>query len=215
MEKNTKLILDEFDLCANSIDISNRCINGFLDLKNFKKLRHLNCSYNKITEIVNLPRGLEWLDCSFNLQEQIIYLPHSLTYVNLESNPIAHFQNITNIKPYKYPDTLIKLELGKTFNKPIDNLPESLRELVIGKNYNLPIENLPTGLVSLKFSEDSIFNQSINFLPESLKILVLGKDYNMTIDSLPNGLEKLIISRSYDKTLSCLSVSTELIKIVY
>ena len=215
MNPNTKEILGQFERDTKSIDISNLNIIGFLDLKNFMELENLNCSHNQITEIVNLPKQLKILDCSFNSQEQIIFLPKSLIWLNLESNPIQHLIYSINVVPQEYPDKLIKLEFGKLFNKPVNNLPSGLKHLVFGNSFNQPVDNLPTGLISLKFNQESCFTQSVGFLPESLKLLVLGKNYNLPIDSLPSGLETLVLHQNYTKSLNCLSTLHQLTYLEY
>ena len=60
----TKKILNKYDDDTQKMDISNKNIKGLLDLGEFKKIKILDCSNNKITQIINIPLKLEYLDCS-------------------------------------------------------------------------------------------------------------------------------------------------------
>ncbi len=64
-------ILDQFADDVVEIDIWNKKIEGTLDFSRFSKLIKLNCRYNKITNLDNLPNSLIELSCYNN---QIISL---------------------------------------------------------------------------------------------------------------------------------------------
>ena len=59
-------ILDQFTDDVTEIDISNKNIFGILDFKRFTKLIELNCEYNQITGLDNLPNSLIELCCYDN-----------------------------------------------------------------------------------------------------------------------------------------------------
>ena len=62
MLTTTQKILNNYDFNARKIDISNKNIKGILDLSKFKKIKILDCSNNKITQIINIPSTLEYLN---------------------------------------------------------------------------------------------------------------------------------------------------------
>ena len=59
-------ILDQFADIVTEIYISHKQIGGSLDFKRFTKLTKLNCCYNKITSLDNLPNSLIELNCYYN-----------------------------------------------------------------------------------------------------------------------------------------------------
>ncbi|CAG8609368.1 1875_t:CDS:1, partial [Scutellospora calospora] len=77
------------------IEISNKDLNGILDLKDFENLEKLNCSFNKITDID--------ISCCYKLQELVclnnnlistdflssLPFPEKITYLNIANNNFA------------------------------------------------------------------------------------------------------------------------------
>ncbi len=82
-------ILNQFADDVTKIDISHKNIKGQLDFKRFTKLTKLNCFYNQITSLINLPNSLIELDCRFN---EITSLN------NLSNSLIGLYCNVNNIK---------------------------------------------------------------------------------------------------------------------
>ncbi len=54
MNNDSIKLLEEYDKKLLILNISNKNINGILDLKKFVKLKELDCSNNKIIEIFKL-----------------------------------------------------------------------------------------------------------------------------------------------------------------
>jgi hypothetical protein len=116
-----------------SLNISNLNIKGILDLEDFDKIKELDCSNNKITEIINIPWSLAKLNCSNNNIKSLLNLPDSLKTLNCKKNNLEKLHYPINIKPSKYPSNLKEILLGYGFNQPIDNLPNTLTVLKLGK----------------------------------------------------------------------------------
>ena len=126
MNKSTKRLLNNYDKNIKSLDISNKEIIGILCLKKFKKLEYLNCCFNKINELVNLPSSLKNLNCYFNEINELVNLPSSLKNLNCSNNKIEKLNNLSeNI-----------IELNCSFNKIIEikTHPSSLKKLIIHFN---------------------------------------------------------------------------------
>jgi len=121
MNNDTIKLLDKYDKNIKFLNISNKNIKGILDLKKFKKLNKLYCYSNEITKIINLPENLKCLDCSNN-KIQILNNINFLKNINCKSNPIKILYYPFNIKPKKYPKTLVKLYFGSLYDQKIDNL---------------------------------------------------------------------------------------------
>jgi hypothetical protein len=85
------------------------------------KLKRLNCSFNKINYLDNLPDGLEYLDCSYN--------------------PIINLENL--------PNSLIELVCNYTRNpNNINFLPETLKILnyLEDSKYDFMVGDLPCSI---------------------------------------------------------------------
>ncbi len=89
------------------------------------------------------------------------------------------------------PEKLFKLELGKKFSQPLDNLPVSLRVLIFDESckFDHPLDNLSNSLVALEIS--GIFNKSIGNLPDSIEILRLNIKIIMKIAKLSKKLKNI------------------------
>ena len=113
MNNLTKEILSNYD-CKQKIkylDLSNKNISGILDLEKFKYLEELNCSNNKITNILNLSTTIKYINCSHNKIKSLLNLPNSLIGINCKYNPIEELYYPFTVKPKKYPSRLKKLIL--------------------------------------------------------------------------------------------------------
>ena len=147
-DKNTKIL-----------DISNKKIEGILCLNDFEKLEELNCSFNEITEIINLPYSLKYLNCSNNKIVNLYKLPNDMIGLNCKKNLLNELYYPFNIKPNKYPSKLTHLTLGEEFNQPIDNLPNNIEILKLGKNFNQSIDKLPTSITYLNYCNTAYYKQ--------------------------------------------------------
>ena len=83
-----------------------------------------------------------------------------------------------------------RIQFGKMFNQPIDNLPNSITHIkfVWDSAFNQPLDNLPMSLKSLVFNGKSKFNYPLDNLPEFLEHLETGSSFNHPIDNLPSSL---------------------------
>lgn len=88
MNLHTISILSEYDGNCELINIFNKNIIGILDLSNYKKFIHLNCSNNKITYLVKLLKSLTYLDCSNNQITKFVEFPKKMNEINYKLNPI-------------------------------------------------------------------------------------------------------------------------------
>ena len=199
MNKRTIEILNKYDKNTISLDISNKEIVGILCLNDFKKLEELNCSFNEITEIINLPYILKYLNCSNN---KIVKLNifSNIIELNYKKNLLTELYYPVNVKPKKYPSNLTHLTFGDDFNQPIDNLPNSLTHLTLGYTFNQPINNLPDSITYLKLGFE--FNQPINNLPNTITHLTLGYNFNQLIDNLPSLITHLTLGNEFIQPLN-------------
>ena len=140
------------------------------------------------------------------------------------SNNISHltmggntsFGTIINI--ISRMPSLVHLNLGKTFNRPLGVFPESLvnlRLLEFGDEFNNPLDNALEKLVNLEslvFGKK--FNQKLNkaLIPlTKLHTLIFGENFNMNIEyefEYNKGLKVLTLPKNYDHSIKKLMSST-------
>ena len=121
MEKATIKLLSEYNSNINKLDISQKNINGILDLDKFTNLTKLVCVSNKISELVNLPNNLITLYCINNKISQLNNLPSSLVYLDCRVNKITELNNL--------PNSLVELFCGYNPITQLSSLPNQLKKL--------------------------------------------------------------------------------------
>ncbi len=224
MNEHTLNILNLFEKNVTELDISNMQIHGVLDLDEFTKLKKLNCSNNKIIQIINIPKYLDSFDISNNLFEEFAVVRGTLS-LNYKNNPLKKLIWCLNSYPKIIPNTLTHIFFDHKFNLEVENLPFNITyvrfspmfnkhidnlqgsdpkkhsithiEFAIHSVFNNPIDNLPVSLEYLYLSES--FNKPINNLPDKLIRLEFGyhSNFNQSLDNLPNSLEYLIFDNNY------------------
>lgn len=147
---------------VKNLNINKIGIEGILDLSKFTRLVKLNCSSNRITQIINIPNSLKKLECFNNLITSLDNLPENLEHLSCEFNNI----------------------------KFLDNLPTNLKYLVCGSNPIESLDYLPNGLIKLECCETPIY--SLNCLPNSLLTLNIQNNPNLKTIVLPLFLDALI-----------------------
>ncbi|GAM24861.1 hypothetical protein SAMD00019534_080360 [Acytostelium subglobosum LB1] len=106
-----------------------------------------------------LPRTLSKLDINGEFDSSLAGLPESLGTLTINANwhhritPGMLPPNLTELHLVSgYPQSILKdalpsklacIDMGRSFNQPIDNLPPSVTELYLGHNYDLPLHYLP------------------------------------------------------------------------
>jgi hypothetical protein len=195
--KNANDLLKKYNNDIKILKITNKNIEGILDLSKFKYLEELDCSNNNISDIINIQDSLKYLNCSNNKITSLLNLPDEMTGINCKSNPLKELYYPFNIKPKKYPSNLTHLTFGKKFNQSIDNLPNSLTHLIfnsIDGDFNQSMDNLPESITHIILSKK--YNKPLDNLPLSLINLQTGYSYNYPLDNLPNSLNKLTIGNN-------------------
>ena len=110
-----------------TLDISNK---GLIELPSWvsqcHNLKELDCSYNKITKIQNLPPTLEILVCSRNKITYLDNLPQTLKILFCSNNYITQLDNL--------PPTLIILWCNNNKITRIGYVPTTLEFLACSNN---------------------------------------------------------------------------------
>lgn len=185
----------------------------FTDKVNFEHIKHLlyidsftNVWYPKPAEI--FPINIQYLEWNFSYQIPR-NTPKSLTSLKLRCycnrthvNWEKTFCCCKNKNPWRFPDSILHLELAFCSNERIHQLPPNLETLELGVFYNEPLPQLPKTLKYLILGY--IYNLPLPSLPNSLIHLRLGKHYDCLLPQLPNSLLYLKLGCRYDQPLPAL-----------
>ncbi len=166
MDINYEFLLDldyKFNYSIKNLNIKKKGIQGTLDLSKFTRLVKLDCSWNEITQIINIPKSLKKLECHSNLITSMDNLPSNL------ENLSCSYNNITSL----------------------DNLPTSLKYLECNCKFIDSLDYLPSGLIKLICCYTKIKN--LNCLPNSLVSINIQGNLELKSIILPPGLETIII----------------------
>ncbi len=176
-KSNFKLIDDKIYSKISCLSCKNCYLTNITYIcMNFKNLIKLNCSLGLISELDNLPNGLEELDCSYNRITCVNNLPKSLKKLRCSGNKITSLDNLPNIT---------YLNCSNNNLTKLDNLPNSLEYLNCENNQIQNLEFLPN-LKFLNCSSNKI--NSLDGLPNSLEYLDCEKNLITSLDNLPNNL---------------------------
>ena len=152
-----------------------------IDLLHTEDMLYINCSYNKIKKLDDLPRHLKTLVCDNNNLTMLNNLPPKIKYLDCSSNDIIEILNVPSELIFlkcssnkitlleKLPNTLLTLFCDYNKITSLENLPNSLELLVCDDNKITLLENLPLGLKYLSCGKNKI--NSLNNLPKKLSYL--------------------------------------------
>lgn len=149
----------------------------------------------------------------FNEPLRSLTLPDTLITLNLGKS----FDR--SIDAADLPRALERLNLGLLFKQPLDTrvLPKSLTYLHLGHYYNHPLnaKDLPRSLVAIHMS--SSFDQDLdtNDLPRTLVYVHLGYSFNrrLHVQGLPRSLKTLILSTYFSQPLDTRHLPDTLVRL--
>ena len=105
-----------------SIDCSSLEISSLDGIQYFENLTHLNCSYNQIIQLPNLPSNLNYLNTSHCVNLSLIgSFPHSLEFIDCSYNQINNLPNL--------PSNLKQLYCAFNSLNTLPNLPYNLTHI--------------------------------------------------------------------------------------
>jgi Leucine-rich repeat (LRR) protein len=219
---------DIFDRNLHSVDCQNIGITKlpiFKSIDSFRKLKHLNCSKNKLTNINKLMYNynLIWLDCSINKLKSIPKKIFSIEYWDFSNNQVDGDIDFISYTKLKYllasgnqitsvsnlQSDLIYLDLSDNPLIKLENLPFGLRYLLIVKTKLKKINLIE--LENLQYLDISInnFNSCIDGLPSNLIYLNCSQCEIIKLDNLPFSLKKLVCVNNQIKSLDMLPLCLE------
>jgi len=220
-------LLEDMNKKISTLEFSNS-LHGDLDFSvlfdmGFRGIDTIIIPEGNITDITNLPKGLNTFICKRNLIVSIKSLPSSLINITINNNylseiDVSHIKNLTildiqnnNIRSLEnLPSTITELKCDYNKLERL-NLTEltSLKKLHISNNNITVIENLPEDLIEFKM-ENTPSIEFRNIEADNLNELITAEkeednDYYDTVDkyfSLKNKYEnkmKKAMKQVYDK----------------
>ncbi len=167
----------DINLCSNitSIDCSSSDINNLSGIRYFENLTHLNCSYNQITSLQELPPNLTYLNTSHCVNLSTIEsFPHSLEFIDCSYNQIDILPDL--------PSNLKKLYCALNILSSLPNLPYNITHLDCSFNNLTSLPYLPENLAHINCSYNQL--TSLPDLPTELGLL-----YNNPLNIFNNNIE--------------------------
>ena len=143
-------------------------------------LRYLDCSYNKLILLPDLPNSLERLDCDNNRLKLLPNLPISLEYLDCSDNQLNSFPELPNSLKNLYcsnnqlislldlPNSLEKIYCSNNKLTSLPDLPNSLKKLYCDNNQ---LKSLPDfSHINHELELSLIQDEPINYIPYTMNI---------------------------------------------
>lgn len=182
IQNDSILIISECDT-INTIDCTSRDISNLDGIQFFENLSQLNCSYNNITELLNIPTQLTHLNTSYCVNlDTIGQLPSSLTYLNCSYNQVSTlptlpnsleklFCSVNTIDQIIYlPHNLTHIDCSFNNLTELPYLPNSLAHINCSYNQITALPDLPPNLGLIYNNPLNIFNNNIQCVGEYTEI---------------------------------------------
>ena len=167
----------DINACSNitSIDCSSSNISSIVGIQYFENLTHLNCSYNQLTQLPELPTNLTFLNTSHCINLVTIEsLPHSLEFIDCSYNQINSLPDL--------PSNLKQLYCAVNTLNTLPNLPYNLTHIDCSFNNLTSLPYLPENLAHINCSYNEL--TSLPDLPTELGLL-----YNNPLNIFNNNIE--------------------------
>ncbi|MCW5908764.1 MAG: T9SS type A sorting domain-containing protein [Chitinophagales bacterium] len=179
---------------ATTINCSNKNIHDLTGIQYFDNLTGLNCEYNQLTGMPELPDGLIYLYCQHNQLTGLPTLPIGLTYLICYSNQLTALPGL--------PDSLLELNCHTNQLSALPTLPAGLIYLYCGGNQLTSLPNLSASLIHLYCDYNQL--NSLPNLPGTLFELFCQGNQLTYLPNLPISLSDLNCSYNQLSTIPAL-----------
>lgn len=173
-------------LTLTSMNVSSDTIYDLTGIQYFTSLQNLNCSYNRLDTLQNLPGSLTTLACHVNSILWIDALPSSLTMLNCNQNALDSLPAL--------PVSLASLSCENNQLTSLPTLPVGLTELYCSGNFLTSLPALPSTITHIMCGTNEL--DSLPALPSSLTMLNCIINQLDSLPALPNSLTELICSNN-------------------
>ena len=169
--------LIDINACSliTSIDCSASDIQNLDGIQYFENLLDLNCSYNQLTQLVNLPPNLKQINTSHCVNLNVLgALPSSIEFIDCSYNQISQLPNL--------PLSLEQLYCSVNTLSSLPNLPINLTHLDCSFNNLTALPYLPANLALINCSYNQL--TSLPDLPSDLGLI-----YNNPLNLFNNNIQ--------------------------
>lgn len=143
------------------LDVPLKGIQSLAGIEHFTALETLDCNYNQLTELPELPDSLTYLYCAENQLTRLPELPDSLKGLNCYDNQLTELPEL--------PSGLTQLACHENQLTELPELPDDLWSLECSDNQLTILPELPEGLTYLGCFENQLTELPV--LPDSLTSL--------------------------------------------
>ena len=167
----------DINSCSNilSMDCSSSDISNLDGIQHFENLTDLNCGYNQLTQLPELPPNLITLNTSHCINLSTIEsLPNALEFIDCSYNQITVLPDL--------PSNLKQLYCGVNALNSLPNLPYNLTHIDCSFNNLTSLPYLPENLAHINCSYNQI--TSLPDLPTELGLL-----YNNPLNIFNNNIQ--------------------------
>jgi uncharacterized repeat protein (TIGR01451 family) len=180
-----------------ALNLYNLNISDLTGVRYFVNLTFLNCSFNQLTSLPNLPNNLQQLNCGYNNINSLSALQSSLQVLYCNNNGLTSLPAL--------PNNLITLDCYYNSLTSLPNLPSSLEQLNCYNNDLTSLPALPNSLLNINCSNNQLTNLPI--LPGSINYLSCSSNQLTSLPTLPNSLLNLSCSENQLPSLPALPSS--------
>ena len=160
-----------------SIDVSGGGITDLNGIQYFSSLRYLDCNFNSLTNLPNLPHTLSYLDCGDNNLTDLPLLDTiALTQLYCYNNLLTSLPKLSN--------ALVTLDCHNNLITTLPGLSNSLQYLYCSSNTLTTLPALPSSLVDLECENNTL--TTLPTLPSSLTYLDCSNNDLTGLPPLPN-----------------------------
>ena len=210
-------VLDTLHPSVQALTAMNVSGAGIVDLEGvryFTGLQTLNCSYNYIVNMAQLPDAIQELLCQENDLVSFTNLPSSLVYLQCWNNALVSLPTLPPALDWlicynnqlaalpALPGALTQLACGDNVLATLPAFPASLQVLLCSNNSLTSLPALPGALQRLSCDNNSL--TALPALPPSLQLLSCSGNMLAAVPALPTGLIELDCDQNAIATLPAL-----------
>lgn len=182
-----------------SINISFDTLCNLNGIQYFTSLQILDCSYNQLDTLVNLPNSLQTLICNNNMLLFLPIIPDSVTFFNCSMNRLSILPNL--------PLNLIHFNCSMNRLDSLPSLPINLIHFDCHNNQLINIATLPSSIMYFDCSGNQL--TSLPSLPPSLPSLNCAENQLSSLPTLPTSITSIYCENNLLTSLPVLPSSLD------
>jgi len=186
---------------CETLSLYNLNIKDLTGIEYFLNLEYLDCSYNRLTSLSNLPDTLKELYCYNNSLTTLPNLPKTLEYLDCSYNRLTSLSNL--------PSTLKKLYCYNNQLTTLPTLPDTLEYLDCHYNNLTALPNLPDTLKGLYCHYNRFTNNENIFIDSKNNVIIKQNDIFFSgccCNKTATEAKKLCLEHGYNEAIEYFSL---------